>query len=43
MVIAVRTERGPDGLEVVKEAETDDDRVRLADEAAVLALSLIHI
>ena len=37
MVIAVRTERGPDGLEVVKEAETDDDRVRLADEAAVLA------
>lgn len=37
MVIAVRTERGPDGLEVVKEAETDADRVRLADEAAVLA------
>ncbi len=36
MVIAVRTERGPDGIEVVKEADTDDDRVRLADEAAVL-------
>lgn len=36
MVIAVRTERGPDGVEVVKEADTDDDRVRLANEAAVL-------
>lgn len=36
MVIAVRTERGPDGLEVVKEASTDDDRARLADEAAIL-------
>lgn len=36
MVIAVRTERGPDGLEVVKEADSDEDRVRLADEAAVL-------
>lgn len=39
MVIAVRTERGPDGLEVVKEAETDADRVRLADEAAILRRS----
>ena len=39
MVIAVRTERGPDGLEVVKEAETDADRVRLATEAAILRRS----
>ncbi|MDE0802208.1 MAG: hypothetical protein OSA99_02685 [Acidimicrobiales bacterium] len=36
MVIAVRTERGPDGLEVVKEAETDADRARLAAEATIL-------
>lgn len=39
MVIAVRTERGPDGLEVVKEAETDADRARLAAEAAILRRS----
>ena len=36
MVIAVRTERGPDGLEVVKDAADDEDRRRLAREAAVL-------
>lgn len=36
MVIAVRTERGPDGLEVIKEAETPEEQERLAHEAAVL-------
>jgi hypothetical protein len=36
MVIAVRTERGPNGLEVVKEAHTDEDRARLGHEAEML-------
>ncbi len=36
MVIAVRTERGPDGLEVVKQADTDTDRARLRHEADML-------
>ena len=36
MVIAVRTERGPDGLEVIKEAETPEEQERLAHEAAML-------
>lgn len=36
MVIAVRTERGVDGLEIVKEADSEVDRVRLQREAAML-------
>jgi tRNA A-37 threonylcarbamoyl transferase component Bud32 len=36
MVIAVRTERGPDRLEVVKEADTAQEHERLAHEAAML-------
>ncbi len=36
MVIAVRTERGPAGLEVVKQADTDADRSRLHHEAEML-------
>ena len=36
MVIAVRTERGPDGLEVVKQADTEADRARLRHEGDML-------
>lgn len=36
MVISVRTERGRDGLEIVKEADTDVHRVRLRHEAQML-------
>lgn len=36
MVISVRTERGSDGLEVVKEADTDEGRARLRHEAVML-------
>lgn len=37
MVIAVRTERGAAGLEVVKQADTETDRLRLQSEASWLA------
>lgn len=37
MVIAVRTESGPEGLTIVKSAETDRERLRLANEAELLA------
>lgn len=36
MVISVRTERGRDGLEIVKEADTDEHRARLHHEAQML-------
>ncbi len=36
MVIAVRTERRSDGLEIVKQADTDPDRIRLQREATML-------
>jgi tRNA A-37 threonylcarbamoyl transferase component Bud32 len=36
VVIAVRTERSSEGLEIVKEAETDADRARLRHEADML-------
>ncbi|MGK2928647.1 MAG: hypothetical protein ACSLFO_03625, partial [Acidimicrobiales bacterium] len=37
MVISVRTERGPDGLEIVKEADVGAHRARLRHEAEMLA------
>lgn len=36
MVIAVRTEPGPEGLEIIKEATSDSDRIRLDREADLL-------